>query len=366
MADQRVADRRASPGSAPSAGRPGPVRPAARGQRPAGPPRRPAPGALPGGTRNPVTPWSTRSSGPPAAGATTGTPDWRRPPAGSGRTSRAGRCARTRPGWRRCGPAGRRGAGQGTPRTAWPGAAGPRRARRTMTRRTPGSLATPASSSTRFSGASDHVPGEHLAAGRQGPPQRAAVGRRVKPRGPRRGPTATSAPRRARRSRVMIAEDGTRVRSAALWMPRRQRHAAASPGPVSRTHGRIRARRSGTPRSPAGPAGGPRASSRAEKDRARQVHQLRARCRASARRIARLGRPRRTPGYPGSDTGRHPFHRVREGAASLAPGGLGRDDERLMSPRWTRCSATRSTLCATPFTSGAKDSVTIPIRTLTT
>ncbi len=44
------------------------------GRRPAWPPRLASAPALPGGTRNPVTPSLTRSSGPPAAGATTGSP----------------------------------------------------------------------------------------------------------------------------------------------------------------------------------------------------------------------------------------------------------------------------------------------------
>ena len=99
----------------------------------------------------------------------------------------------------------------------------------TMTSRTPGSAATPASSSTCFSGASRPT----YPASTSPPGARARRSASLRAAGLNRW-VSTPRPHIQTRctpcaaSRSMLALDGARVRSAALWMPRSQRHAAAS------------------------------------------------------------------------------------------------------------------------------------------
>ena len=239
----------------------------------------------------------------------------------------------------------------------------------TMTSRTPGSPATCPSRSTRFSGASrptyptsSSPPGASSCRSRG--LRRAGSNRSVSTPRPHSHTRCTPCSRRL----AALAADGARVRSAALWMRRSHRHAAASPSParydagVGGHVGLVDGHRG-----QAFPAGGGDGG-RAEDERAREVDQFGA---VAGQRGVQLPDRQADPeaAVTGQRHGGQPHHRPRERAAPPAPGAF-RAGAGAMTigwcPRKTRCSATRSAQCATPFTSGGKDSATIATRTLTT
>ena len=153
--DQLVAQRRPAAAERPSGVRPGPARRAAPGRSPSRATAPASAAASPGADQESGHPVPHQIERAARRRARRRAGRWRRPPAVSGRTCRAARCARTRRGWRRCWPDSRRRAARGTRAEGTArriaASAGPPP---TITSRTPGRAATSASRSTRFSAAS--------------------------------------------------------------------------------------------------------------------------------------------------------------------------------------------------------------------
>ena len=261
------------------------------------------------------------------------------------------------------------------PRNTAPGRArrraGPAGPSPTMTSRTPGSPATsaragrpasPGPAARRTPRAARRRGRAHAAAAGCAGPGRTA-------RCPPPGPTATPAARRARAGSRRWPRTGRgcgrrRCGCGAATATRRPRPARPSPvdpgvgGHVGLVDGH---------RGQAFPAGGGDGG-RAEDKRAREVDQFGA---VADQRGVQL--PDRQADPEAAVTrqrhGGQPHHRPRE-RAGLPAAGAFRAGAGAMTigwcPRKTRCSATRSAQCATPFTSGGKDSATIATRTLTT